>query len=52
MIVRPGVVHAGPARVDVVFPLAHTDLAIRRCGLDIDPGWLPAAGRDVRLHYR
>ena len=49
---RPGEVHAGPARVDVVFPLAAADVSIRMCGLDRDPGWIPAAGRDIRFHYR
>ena len=36
----------------MIYALDDLDIAIRLCGLDSDPGWLPAAARDVRLHYR
>lgn len=52
VITRAGQVIAGPTRVDVLFGLDALDLAIRRCGLDADPGWLPRASRDIRVHYR
>jgi hypothetical protein len=38
-------------RLDVVFPLATHPLAIRMSGLDRNPGWVPAAGRVIELHY-
>lgn len=37
--------------VDVTFGLAQLPIAIRCAGLDRDPGWIPAAGRDVRFHF-
>ena len=40
-----------PAWVDVTLSLAALPVAIRLAGLDRDPGWIPAAGRDVRLHF-
>ena len=36
---------------DVTWPLAGADLALRRAGWDIDPGWLPWIGRVLRFHY-
>lgn len=38
-------------RVDVHLPLAHLPLAVRLAGLDRDPGWVPAAGCDLRFHF-
>lgn len=38
-------------RVDVHFSLSSHPIEIRLAGLDRDPGWIPAAGRDVRFHY-
>lgn len=38
-------------RVDVRLPLAHLPLAVRLAGLDRDPGWVPAAGCDLRFHF-
>ena len=40
-----------PAWVDVTLSLAALPLALRLAGLDRDPGWIPAAGRDVRFHF-
>ena len=48
---RPGRVALSATRLDVVFELATHPLAIRVAGLDRDPGWVPAAGRTVALHY-
>ena len=42
---------ATPTQVDVHFRLADADLAVRRVGLDSDPGWLPWLGRVLRWHY-
>ena len=38
-------------RLDVHFSLEQLPLAVRMAGLDRDPGWIPAAGRDLRLHF-
>jgi hypothetical protein len=48
---RPGRVSLSSTRLDVVFPLATHPIAIRRAGLDRNPGWVPAAGRVIELHY-
>ncbi|KRE60003.1 hypothetical protein ASG92_22225 [Arthrobacter sp. Soil736] len=37
--------------IEVTFPMAAVDTAIRRAGLDLDPGWVPWLGRVVRYHY-
>ena len=42
---------ATPTQVDVHFRLADADLAVRRVGLDSDPGWVPWLGRVLRWHY-
>ena len=38
-------------RVDIVIQLAEHAIEVRLAGLDRDPGWIPAAGRDVRFHF-
>ena len=40
-----------PTHVDVVLRLADLPLAVRFAGLDRTPGWIPAAGRHVGLHF-
>jgi hypothetical protein len=42
---------AAGQRLDVRFPLAGLPLPLRLAGLDRDPGWLPAEGRDIRFHF-
>lgn len=37
--------------VHVHLGLCGLPLSIRIAGLDRDPGWIPAAGRDVRFHF-
>ncbi len=39
------------SHLDLVLPLAASDLAVRRAGLDRDPGWQPAFGRVVSFHF-
>jgi hypothetical protein len=39
-------------RLDAHYALAELPLAIRLAGLDRDLGWIPAAGSDVRFHFR
>ena len=48
---RPGRWALTSSRLDVYFDLATHPLAIRQAGLDGDPGWLPAAGLSVWLHF-
>jgi hypothetical protein len=40
-----------PVHVDVVLSLAELPVEVRLAGLDRDPGWIPAAGRDVRFRF-
>lgn len=47
----PAQVRARAGRVDVHASLVHLPLAVRLAGLDRDPGWLPAAGCDIRFHF-
>jgi hypothetical protein len=48
---RPARIFVSGARVEVVFSLADLPIAVRIAGLDRDPGWIPAAGRDVRFRF-
>lgn len=38
-------------RVDVLFSLAELPIELRLSGVDRDPGWVPAAGRQIAFHY-
>ena len=40
-----------PSHVDVVLKLPELPLEVRIAGLDRNPGWIPAAGRHVALHF-
>lgn len=40
-----------PARVDVHFSLEDHPIEVRLAGLDRDPGWIPAAGTELRFVY-
>ncbi|MCX7792200.1 MAG: hypothetical protein N2378_16315 [Chloroflexaceae bacterium] len=51
VLAMPARVYVGPVRVDVVFGLADLPIEARLAGLDRDPGWVPAAGRDIRFHF-
>jgi hypothetical protein len=48
---RPGLVTGGPGWLEVQLPLSSVDLAIRRAGLDLDPGWVPWLGTVIRYRY-
>ena len=47
----PARVQARGERLDLHFRLDALPLALRLAGLDRDPGWLPAAGSDIRFHF-
>ena len=51
LLLRRGRLHVTSSHVDLVLPLDSVSLAVRRAGLDFDPGWLPDFGRVVRFHY-
>ncbi len=48
---RRGCVSFTRTHIDVYFDLAQADVRIRRLGLDIDPGWVPALGKVIAFHY-
>lgn len=51
LLQRPAWMQLGATHLDVVFALDQADLAVRRLGLDADPGWVPWLGRIVSLHF-
>jgi|GEM_PF-1400104 len=51
LICRPGMLVVSHTHVDLSLPLDAIDIAIRRCGLDRDPGWAPDLGRIVYFHF-
>ncbi|MFJ6484789.1 hypothetical protein ACIQK6_32380 [Streptomyces sp. NPDC091682] len=48
---RPGRITAEPGWIEAHLAVADTDLAVRRAGLDLDPGWVPWLGSVVRYVY-
>ena len=48
---RNGRVTGGRGWIEVHLPLAEVDIAVRRAGFDIDPGWVPWLGTVVRYVY-
>ena len=51
LIRRDGIIVVTRTHVDVLMHHSQVDVAIRRAGLDIDPGWVPWLGRVVQFHY-
>lgn len=52
LLLREATIYVTRSHVDVVFPLTSATLAVRRAGLDADPGWVPSVGRVLQFHYR
>lgn len=52
LLLRRGQLYVTSSHVDLIMPLDSVSLAVRRAGLDFDPGWLPAFGRVIQFHYR
>ncbi|WP_406513009.1 hypothetical protein OG851_31695 [Streptomyces sp. NBC_00161] len=48
---RPGRITAETGWIEVHLAAADTDLAVRRAGLDLDPGWVGWLGAVVRYRY-
>jgi hypothetical protein len=51
LIRRPARMELAPTHIDLFFRSADADLALRRAGLDFDPGWVPWLGRTIRYHF-
>ena len=51
LLCLPGRVEWDAERLDVHFSLEQLPVAVRMAGLDRDPGWMPAAGRDLRFYF-
>lgn len=51
LLLRPGRLMLTRWSAELVWPLASAEIALRRAGWDIDPGWLPWIGRVVRFRY-
>jgi hypothetical protein len=51
LVTRPAKLSLTPTHADMSFDLAGVSLAVRRAGLDLDPGWIPWFGRVVSFHY-
>jgi hypothetical protein len=52
LLLRRAAIHITRTHVDVVFQLRDATGAVRRAGLDLNPGWVPQLGRIVTFHYR
>ena len=50
-VALPARVRVRGERLDLHFSLAALPLSVRLAGLDRDPGWVPAAGCDIRFHF-
>lgn len=48
---RPGRLEITRTHVDLFLPLDAADVALRRAGLDLDPGWSPDYGHIILFHY-
>jgi hypothetical protein len=51
LVNRPGELACGELRLDVHYPAADADLALRRRALDRDPGWTDWLGLSIRYHF-
>jgi hypothetical protein len=44
-------IYATATHVDVAMPLDSITVPVRRNGLDVNPGWVPALGRVIAFHF-
>ena len=51
LAMRKGWIIRDDETLDIRFPLASADIALRRKALDVDPGWVPWLGRVVHFHF-
>jgi hypothetical protein len=50
-LTSPGRILVTSTHIDAVLRLEDVDLAVRKAGLDRDPGWVPQLGRIVLFHF-
>ena len=48
----PGKVYVTATHIDFVADINNISMAVRKAGLDRDPGWLPEFGRVVKFHFQ
>jgi hypothetical protein len=51
LVMRPARLSLTPTHADMFFGLSDVSLAVRRAGLDLDPGWVRWFRRVVGFHY-
>ncbi len=51
LVRQPASLTATLVHFDLHLAAATADIAVRRAGLDLDPGWVPWLGRIIRFHY-
>jgi hypothetical protein len=51
LIERSAQVVTTRTHLDMVFDHEQGDIAVRRAGLDLDPGWIPWLGKVVKFYY-
>jgi hypothetical protein len=51
LLLRPGRLVLEEAAATVAWPSDCADIALRRAGWDIDPGWVPWLGRRIAFRY-
>jgi len=51
VLARAGRIFVSRTHLTIALRLAEVKLSVRKGGLDLDPGWLPALGRVVRFQY-
>ena len=52
LLKRLGDLFVTKSHIDLVFDIESVSMAVRRSGLDCDPGWLPEFGRVIKFHYQ
>jgi hypothetical protein len=50
-LAQPARLRATETHLDLDLLVTTVDVALRLCGLDFDPGWVPWLGRVVAFHY-
>jgi hypothetical protein len=51
LLLRPGRLHLAAATARLDWPADFADLALRKAGWDLDPGWVPWLGRRIAFRY-
>jgi hypothetical protein len=51
LLIGRGRLYITITHIDLILPLSSATIAIRRAGLDFNPGWVPDLGRIVQFHF-